>query len=128
MTRAAQRLGHTQPSVSRSLATLRAAFGDELLVRAGRGMALTPLARALRTPVERTLASIDRLRSVGAFEPASASRPPHRRDARPLGDRAPARRFRRCRCACRGTRCTTPTRATPGCGAWSRSVCGAVFG
>ena len=48
VTRAAHRLGQTQPTVSRMLATLRTAFDDELLVRAGRGMSLTPLAKSLR--------------------------------------------------------------------------------
>jgi DNA-binding transcriptional LysR family regulator len=36
-TRAADRLGVTQPAVSRMLGRLRAAFGDPLLVRTGRG-------------------------------------------------------------------------------------------
>ncbi|MEM6927302.1 MAG: LysR family transcriptional regulator, partial [Myxococcota bacterium] len=63
-----------QPTVSRALATLRSAFADELLVRTGRSMSLTPLATSLRLPVERALAAIDRLSAVGGFEPASAVR------------------------------------------------------
>lgn len=74
VTRAAERLGQRQPTLSRALATLRAAFGDELLVRSGRSMALTPLARSLRNPLERTLAALDRLRAVGSFDPATAER------------------------------------------------------
>ncbi|MEN0065342.1 MAG: LysR family transcriptional regulator [Myxococcota bacterium] len=74
VTRAAEALGQRQPTVSRSLATLRTAFGDELLVRSGRTMALTPLARSMRTPVERSLSAIDRLRTVGAFDPSTAVR------------------------------------------------------
>ena len=37
-------------------------------------MALTPLAESLRSPLERALSSLDRLATVGAFEPSSASR------------------------------------------------------
>lgn len=74
VTRAAARLGTTQPSVSRALATLRTAFADPLLVRAGRGMTLTPFARALQLPLEQSLASLDRLRTVGRFDPATATR------------------------------------------------------
>ena len=74
VTRAAERLGQTQPTVSRSLATLRAAFGDPLFVRSGRGLAPTPTALSLRTPLERSLAAIDRLRSAGAFNAAKARR------------------------------------------------------
>ncbi|MEM6931631.1 MAG: LysR family transcriptional regulator, partial [Myxococcota bacterium] len=74
VTRAAHTLGQRQPTVSRALATLRSAFADELLVRTGRSMSLTPLATSLRVPVERALAAIDRLSAVGGFAPASAVR------------------------------------------------------
>ena len=74
VTRAAEQLGQTQPTVSRALSTLRAAFDDQLLVRSGRGMALTSLAQSLRIPLERTLAALDRLQAVGEFEPAQDER------------------------------------------------------
>lgn len=74
VTRAAELLGQTQPTVSRSLGTLRTAFGDALLVRSGRGLAPTPFARSLQTPLERVLASVDRLSAVGEFDPATADR------------------------------------------------------
>lgn len=74
VTRAADALGQTQPRVSRALATLRVAFDDPLLVRAGRAMTLTPLAASLRTPLERSLGAIDRLAGVGAFDPTTARR------------------------------------------------------
>ena len=48
VTRAAARLGVGQPATSHALGKLRDLFGDPLLVRAGRGMALTPRARALQ--------------------------------------------------------------------------------
>lgn len=69
VTRAAARLGQSQPSVSRALGTLRSAFDDPLLVRSGRGMLLTPRAESLRVPLERTLASLDRLQVSGTFDP-----------------------------------------------------------
>ncbi|AXE29464.1 LysR family transcriptional regulator [Chromobacterium phragmitis] len=45
---AARRLGLSPSAMSRALARLRAAMGDPLLVRAGRGLAPTPRALALR--------------------------------------------------------------------------------
>ncbi len=74
VTHAAERLGQTQPTISRALATLRRAFDDELLVRSGRAMAPTPLAESLKEPLERALATLDRLPSLGAFDPAHDSR------------------------------------------------------
>lgn len=48
VTGAARRLGLSASAMSRTLARLRAATGDPLLVRAGRRMVLTPRAEALR--------------------------------------------------------------------------------
>ncbi|WP_282612803.1 LysR family transcriptional regulator [Streptomyces scabiei] len=42
VTRAAQRLGLSQPSLSAALARLRRHYGDELLVRVGNSYELTP--------------------------------------------------------------------------------------
>jgi DNA-binding transcriptional LysR family regulator len=47
VTRAGVRLGMPQPAVSNALARLRRHYRDELLVRAGNGYELTPLARSL---------------------------------------------------------------------------------
>src|SRR5689334_19433821 len=55
VTRAARRVGITQSAMSRSLAKLRAVLGDPLLVRAGRGLALTPRAQGLVDPLGRAL-------------------------------------------------------------------------
>src|SRR5690242_12118794 len=49
--RAAQRLRLSPSAMSRALARLRAATGDPLLVRAGRGLVPTPRALALRDRV-----------------------------------------------------------------------------
>ncbi|OKH86878.1 LysR family transcriptional regulator [Thalassospira sp. TSL5-1] len=51
VTAAAQRLGLSISAMSRTLARLRAATGDPLLVRAGRGMVPTPRAEELRDHV-----------------------------------------------------------------------------
>jgi len=73
VTRAARRLGLSQPALSAQLARLRDLFGDPLFLPAQRG--LTPTARAieLETPVRQVL---DQVRDVLArgrgFDPASA--------------------------------------------------------
>ncbi|HEY1721989.1 MAG TPA: LysR family transcriptional regulator [Magnetospirillaceae bacterium] len=51
VTGAARRLGLSSSAMSRTLARLRAATGDPLLVRAGRGLVPTPYAAALRDRV-----------------------------------------------------------------------------
>ncbi|MCQ8784335.1 LysR family transcriptional regulator [Mangrovibrevibacter kandeliae] len=52
VTGAARRLGLSASAMSRTLARLRAATGDPLLVRAGRGLVPTPRAVALREAVQ----------------------------------------------------------------------------
>lgn len=74
VTRAAQIVGLSQPAMSNALARLRRQFGDDLLVREGRGLALTPLARELRHAVEPALAMVERaLRIQASFDPASTT-------------------------------------------------------
>lgn len=72
MTRAAQRLGLTQPAMSGMLARLRESFGDPLFVRAQRGMVPTQRALDLRLPVRQVLAEIDALLQPPGFDPATA--------------------------------------------------------
>ena len=74
-TRAANRLGLTQPAVSRMLTRLRASFGDPLFTRTSRGLTPTPRALALAGPLRETLAGVDRLLlEQPAFDPATARR------------------------------------------------------
>lgn len=76
VTRAAERLRLSDSAMSRTLARLREATGDPLLVRAGRAMVPTPHALALREQV-RDLAQGARavLRPAGAgWDPRSAER------------------------------------------------------
>jgi len=58
---AARRLGLSASAMSRTLARLREALGDPLLVRAGRHMVLTPCAEALR---ERTQQAVHEARAL----------------------------------------------------------------
>jgi DNA-binding transcriptional LysR family regulator len=60
---AARRLSVTTPAMSRTLARIRDAFGDPILVRAGRGLTPTPHALALR---ERVRAVVEEARSLVA--------------------------------------------------------------
>ncbi len=53
VTGAARRVGLSTPAMSHALARIRARLGDPLLVRAGRGMVLTPRAEALKPQVRR---------------------------------------------------------------------------
>jgi DNA-binding transcriptional LysR family regulator len=59
LTRAGERLGLSQPTVSHTLARLRRMFGDELLTRVGREYYLTPLAADLVEPLHDILKNIE---------------------------------------------------------------------
>ena len=70
VTRAAARLGVSQPAMSGALSRLRLAFGDPLFVRTRGQMRPTPRARALAAPIG---AALTRLRE--AIEPGPGFRP-----------------------------------------------------
>ena len=75
VSRAAARVGLSQPAVSNALAQLRAHLGDPLLVRKGNGMAPTERALALAGPLRAALLALDQgLQPVQAFDPAAAER------------------------------------------------------
>jgi DNA-binding transcriptional LysR family regulator len=60
--------------MSKALSRLRRRFGDPLLVREGRGLALTPTARELQHAVEPALAMVERaLRIEATFDPSAAT-------------------------------------------------------
>ncbi len=74
VTRAAQRLNFSQPSVSVHLAKLRDVFGDPLLLPGPRGMQPTARADALRDPLHQALEALERAVSPASpFDPAEAS-------------------------------------------------------
>ena len=73
VTRAAARLGLSQPALSAQLRQLRDAFGDPLLVPGPKGMTPTARALALKAPLRELLAGFHGLVSAGQrFDPASA--------------------------------------------------------
>jgi DNA-binding transcriptional LysR family regulator len=75
VTRAAERLGTSPAAVSRSLARLRRAVGDPLLVRAGQGLVPTPRALELRDEVGALLRGCDNVLRPGAgFDPVHLRR------------------------------------------------------
>src|SRR3954469_22274749 len=75
VTRAAARMGLSQPALSASLARLRRHFGDELLTRVGNEYRLTPLAVQLRELARIALSGVERVFTAQPeFEPASSTR------------------------------------------------------
>lgn len=74
-TRAAERIGLTQPAVSHALNRLRALFGDPLFVRSPRGMVPTPRAQELAPSVQSILEQVESALLGGrSFDPASSTR------------------------------------------------------
>jgi DNA-binding transcriptional LysR family regulator len=75
VTRAARRLGVTQPAVSHALRRLRDLLGDELLVRTPKGMRPTPRAIELRPAVRAAIDAAEVvLQAAPGFDPATAER------------------------------------------------------
>src|SRR6266700_302360 len=71
VTRAAERVGLSQPGMSNTLARLRKLFGDPLLVREGLTLVPTPRAESLRQPVADALSLIEHaLDNRPGFDPA----------------------------------------------------------
>ena len=75
VTRAAQRLGVTQPAASAALSRLRRHFGDDLLVREHGEYVLTALGEQLAEQVEVVCAAAERLFAASTdFDPATSER------------------------------------------------------
>lgn len=74
VSRAAERLGVSQPTVSRSLAQLRDLLADPLLVRSGGGMTLTQRGVELAKPLEEWLALTSTVLEPQVFAPADLDR------------------------------------------------------
>lgn len=74
VTRAAEKVGLSQPAMSHALRRLRRLLGDELLVRQGSAMRLTPLASELAVPLERLLRETAHLVHGIRFDPATTQR------------------------------------------------------
>lgn len=75
VTRAARRIGLSQPAMSNALGRLRRTFADELLVRTATGMAPTPRALELVEPLRQALRQVERvLESEQGFDPRGSTR------------------------------------------------------
>lgn len=76
VSRAANRLGLSQPAVSSAITRLRRALGDPLFIRTSHGMQPTPLAERLLGPIETALSLIRSafLKPEADFEPARSDR------------------------------------------------------
>jgi DNA-binding transcriptional LysR family regulator len=74
VSRAAMRIGLSQPAASHALQRLRDLIGDPLLVRNGSRMELTPRALGLRTPLGQTLDQVRSLFVPDAFDAIRSER------------------------------------------------------
>ena len=74
VSRAAMRIGLSQPALSHALRRLRDLIGDPLLVRSGARMELTPRAQGLRGPLAQALDQVRSLFVPDAFDAASSER------------------------------------------------------
>jgi DNA-binding transcriptional LysR family regulator len=78
VTRAAKRLGLSQPAASHALARLREALGDPLFVRTPRGLVPTARASQLAAPLRSALTTLEHAVAGGAgFDPSTAKRTFH---------------------------------------------------
>jgi DNA-binding transcriptional LysR family regulator len=74
VTRAANRLGLSQPALSHALARLRHMLKDELFVRTPKGMVPTPRAEQLALPIRQALDELQHSLEPTQFDPAKAAR------------------------------------------------------
>jgi DNA-binding transcriptional LysR family regulator len=72
VTRAAERLGFTQPAVSGMLTRLRESFDDPLFIRTQRGIVPTLRASELAGPVKQILSDVETLLQPAVFDPLNA--------------------------------------------------------
>ncbi|MGL5178505.1 MAG: LysR family transcriptional regulator, partial [Aeromonas veronii] len=74
ISRAAELLHLSQPSISKQLAQLRSEFDDELLVREGQRWLLTPRAELLAAQLADSLSALERLYEAPGFDPSRCER------------------------------------------------------
>ncbi|WP_429026235.1 LysR family transcriptional regulator [Aeromonas veronii] len=74
ISRAAELLYLSQPSISKQLAQLRSEFDDELLVREGQRWLLTPRAELLAVQLADSLGALERLYEAPGFDPSRCER------------------------------------------------------
>lgn len=74
VTRAAERIGISQPAMSHALGRMRRLLNDDLLVRQGNSVTLTPRAEELVVPLRETLRQAANVIDLPAFDPATDRR------------------------------------------------------
>lgn len=74
VTRAAERVGLSQPAMSHALTRMRRLLGDDLVVRRGTGVTLTPRALELIAPLRSALEQTARIVDFPCFDPATDRR------------------------------------------------------
>ncbi|WP_055468570.1 LysR family transcriptional regulator [Streptomyces ardesiacus] len=74
VTKAAERVGLSQPAMSHALTRMRRLLGDDLVVRHGSGVTLTPHALELVGPLRSALQQTARLVNFPVFDPATDRR------------------------------------------------------
>lgn len=74
VTRTAETLNMSQSAASEALKRLRSQLGDDLLVRKGRAMELTPLARRIGPLVDQALGKFEQVLWSELFDPAESKR------------------------------------------------------
>ncbi|MDF6045444.1 LysR family transcriptional regulator [Streptomyces sp. JH14] len=74
VTRAAERVGLSQPAMSHALARMRRLLGDDLVIRQGTGVTLTPRALQLIAPLRAVLEQTAHIVNLPSFEPATDQR------------------------------------------------------
>jgi DNA-binding transcriptional LysR family regulator len=78
VTRAAKRIGLSQPAMSNALTRLRRTFNDQLLVKSPAGMVPTPTAQTLIEPVHAALAQLRlAFETDSTFKPSASNRTFH---------------------------------------------------
>lgn len=77
VSRAALKLGMSQPAVSKALGRLRRLLKDELFIRTPDGMQATPRAQELSGPVRQALMTLEQALDPSQFDPATAQRTFH---------------------------------------------------
>ncbi|MFI6457822.1 LysR family transcriptional regulator [Streptosporangium amethystogenes] len=74
VTRAAERVGLSQPAMSHALTRMRRLLGDDLVVRQGAGVTLTPRAQELIAPLRSALQQTAHIVNFPCFDPATDQR------------------------------------------------------
>jgi len=74
VSKAAERVGLSQPAVSHALTRLRTTFNDQLLIRTPAGMVPTPRAEALAWPIRQALSGLEAILEPQSFDPTTETR------------------------------------------------------